>query len=44
MLMLDGNACWWNIFGEVLESEDYDVWKACNDAKELPRPSLSSWL
>jgi len=35
MLGLDGDACLWNIFGDVLESEGYAVCKACNDAESL---------
>jgi hypothetical protein len=38
MLGLDGDACLWNIFGDVLESEGYAVCKACNDAEGLPHP------
>jgi hypothetical protein len=40
MLVLDGDECLWNIVCEVLESEGYDVGKACNDYEGLPHPSI----
>ncbi len=44
MLVLDGDACLWNIFVEVLESEGSDVCTACNAYEGRPHPSRGSWL
>jgi hypothetical protein len=38
MLVRDGDACLWNILGEVLESAGYAVCKACNDDEGIPYP------
>ena len=36
MLILDGDACLWNVLEEVLEREGYTVFKADNDYEGLP--------
>ena len=37
-LLLDGDACLWNVLCDVLESEGYTVYRACNDYEGLPPP------
>ena len=43
ILLLDGDACLWNVLCEVLESEGYRVWRAHNDYAGLP-PALTGCM
>ena len=36
ILLLDGDACLWNVLCDVLESEGYTAYRACNDYEGLP--------
>ena len=36
ILLLDGDACLWNVLCDVLEREGYTVYRACNDDEGLP--------
>jgi len=38
ILLLDGDACLWNVLCDVLEREGYTVYRACNDDEGLPPP------
>ena len=44
ILLLDGDACLWNVLCDVLESEGYTVCRAHNDDEGLRLPSQGSWL
>ena len=35
ILLLDGDACLWNVLCDVLEREGYTVYRACNDYEGL---------
>ena len=37
ILVLEGDACLWNVLREFLESEGYIVIEACNDYEGLPQ-------
>ena len=43
ILLLDGDACLWNVLCEVLESEGYTVCRAHNDYEGLP-PTLTGLM
>jgi len=43
ILLLDGDACLWHVLCEVLESEGYTVYRACNDYEGLS-PLLTGFM